>query len=192
MVLHAGKFEQNLAVLALEYLDVGRNYAELVDTVAEYVVGGVLYRSLHGVLEGCTGSVIAGTLFEIADIKNHTEVGSRTVCGGEGTILFDECAYVVVALMVGLAYDGIGLGESLFESGVNILGGLERTEHVGHVDLQNYVHTAFKVKTEVNSPFLNLRKGVTEIHFFLAVRVHVVFVGLVIDRVGVANFFLLS
>ena len=39
--LYAGKLEQNLTVLALQLLNIGSHNAELVDTGAENVKGGV-------------------------------------------------------------------------------------------------------------------------------------------------------
>ncbi len=51
VVFHTGKFKKDLAILALEHLDVGRNNAELVDTVAEHVGGGVVHAVLDLALE---------------------------------------------------------------------------------------------------------------------------------------------
>ncbi len=60
VVFHTGKLEQNLTVLALEHLDVGRNHAELVDTVAEHVGCGIVHTVLHLALE-CGAHGIVGS-----------------------------------------------------------------------------------------------------------------------------------
>ena len=43
---HAGELEQDLSLFALKHLNVGRHYAESVDTVAEHVSRGVVYAVL--------------------------------------------------------------------------------------------------------------------------------------------------
>ena len=49
--------------------------------------------------------------------------------------------------------------------------------------MQNDVHTAFEVEAEADAPFAYVVECVAKINFFLAERVHVVFVGLVVSGV---------
>ena len=84
----------------------------------------------------------------------------------------------------------VGLCECRFKNRVGSAG-LHGTKHVGHIDLKNNVHTAFEVKTEAYAPFAYVVESVVaHIHFFLAERVHVVLVGLIVGCVVVVARFL--
>ncbi len=83
----------------------------------------------------------------------------------------------------------VGTCESCFEYRVGIAG-LHAAHHVGHIDLEDNVHTALKVETEANAPFANLIESVgAHIHFLVAEGVHVVLVGLVVGCVVVVTRF---
>ncbi len=83
----------------------------------------------------------------------------------------------------------VGTVKGCFEDRVG-LAGLHRAEHVGHVDLKDYVHTALEVKAEAYAPFAYVVECVAEIHFLLAERVHVVLIGLVVEFVVIVARFL--
>ena len=59
VLFHAGKLKENLAVVVLEHLDVGRYHAVCVDTVAQHVGGGVVDAVFHLGLKGLGHGVIA-------------------------------------------------------------------------------------------------------------------------------------
>ena len=70
VVFHAGKLEEDLSVLAFEHLNVGRNNAELVDTVAEHVGSGVVHAVFHLLFKSGAYSVVAHTRVDNA-LENH-------------------------------------------------------------------------------------------------------------------------
>ena len=59
MVFHTGKLKEYLSLFALKDLNVWRNNAELVDTIAEDVCGGVVDVVLHLILECRAYGVVA-------------------------------------------------------------------------------------------------------------------------------------
>ena len=92
MLFHTGEFEKNLAVVVLEHLNVGRNHAVGVDTVAQHVGGGVVHAVLDFRLEGGGYSLaVVADLFRDNRAENHGVVG----IGHQTAVLVDECAHIV-------------------------------------------------------------------------------------------------
>ena len=173
VVLHTGEFEENLTVLTLEHLNVGRHNAELVDTVAEDVGCGIVDTVLHLALEsGAHGGVAHAGLNDVLE-------GNREVGLGLGlAVECDEGVYEIVALV--RLNHAVCTGESGLEGRV---GGtaLHGAHHVGHVDLKDNVHAALEVEAEAYALLAYFIESViAQIHFFLAEGVHVVLVGLVV------------
>ena len=158
-LLHAREFEQDLACLVLELLDVGGHDAELVDTCAEDIEGSV-NLALHLLLErgghlGIRRRVLqfAEEFTLAAEEAGHCaglEVGSHflheVLVGGFRTLLLSLCDGVVDLTQRGFA--------------VGIL-----AEDVGHRDFEHHVHTPFEVKTEADLHFAHLIVGVAQIDF---------------------------
>ena len=111
VVLDTGKFQKNLAVFTLKYLDVGRYNAELVDTVAEDVGCGVVHTVLNLAFEGGTYSIVAHTGGNNI-LKEDRKVGLRFGL----TIKLNKTAYEIIALVACNHF--VGTGQSGFESGV--------------------------------------------------------------------------
>ena len=179
MFFHAGELEQDLSLFALKHLNVGRHYAESVDTVAEHVGRGVVYAVLGFALEfGSHGAVIGssgGDHIGKHDVEVHVGVA------GYGAILGDECLNVVG--FGSCCRDGIGCHYGAAQCGVVVVA-CHGFEHVAHVDLQRDVHAAFEVETETHAPALDFIVGVAEINGFLGYGIHVVLVG---GSVGVGS-----
>ncbi len=124
MLFHAGKLKENLAVVVLEHLDVGRYHAVCVDTVAQHVGGGVVDAVFHLGLKGLGHGVIA--LARLDDrVEDNREVGS----GVEFAVLLDEGTDIVRGVVA--LDDGVGGGQRAVECGIGV-GVLHRAEHVGH------------------------------------------------------------
>ncbi len=182
VVLDAGKLKENLAVFALKDLNVGRNYAKLVDTVAEDVGSRVVDAVFHLSLEACLDGVVIAAGGDDA-LKEDGEVGLRL----GSAVGVDEGADEVVALV---GFNGcVCAGEGRFENGVGCAA-LHAANHVGHVDLKDYVHASLEVEAEAEAPFAYVVEGVVaQVHFFFAERVHVVLVGLIVGCVIVVAAF---
>ena len=182
MVFDTGEFEKNLSGFAFEHLDVGGYDTELVDTFAQGLCGGSFNHVVDGVGNlsyGC--GVVIG--FDSRP-EDHGKVG----VGADFAVFGDEGLDIVFVAVGGVFEIAVGIGDCFFEKRV-VLGGGELTHHVGHVDLEGYVHTAFEVETEVYTPFANFVEGVAEIDFLFADRVHVLFVRVVVGFVGIGCIF---
>ena len=178
MILNTGELKQNLTVLALKHLDVGRHDAELVDTVAEHVGGRVVHAVLHLSLEGGANGIVACT-----GAHDVLEQDGEVSLGLSLAVEIDEGAHEVIALVSGNHLVGTGQGSLEGRVGVAALHG---AEHIGHVHLKDNVHTALEVKAEAYAPFAYIIECVSaHIHFLVAQRVHVVLIGLVVSSVVV-------
>ena len=179
VVLYAGELEKNLTVLAFEHLDVGADDTELVDTFAEGLGGRGLDHAVDLAADLVAGRVDVRAVLDDVVAENGREVG----VGVKLAVFGQEGADVVVAERRIGGHGLLCVGQCLF----NVVAGIGHlTEHVGHVHLQDDVHTALKVKTEVDGLLAHILEGVAEINFLFANRVHIVFIGLVVDFVVVA------
>ena len=142
--------------MAFQFLDVGLNHTELVDTRAhdvERVVNGSLY-------------FLAKHFLHVGIAAGGAHLALELLCGEDlsqaapGSVLvesFDEeIDKLTLSVLLGLA----GLGYRLSESGVCLMIG-ECLDHIGHADLQDDVHTALQVQTETNLRLQTLLIGVS-------------------------------
>ena len=177
MVFHAGKLKEYLAVFALKHLDVGRYHAKLVDTVAEHVGGRVVDTVLDLALELGAHSVVACARGYEA-LEDDGEVGLRLALA----VLLYKCAHEIVGIV--LEHLTVGSRDGRLKYGVGVAA-LHGAEHVGHVDLQDYVHAALEVEAEAHAPLAYVVERIAQVHGLLSERVHVVLVGLVVGGVVV-------
>ena len=85
MLLNAGEFEKNLAVVVLKHLDVGGNHAVGVDTRTEHVGGGVVDAILDlGLEDG--GDILVALALLHDGVEHHGVVGA----GIKGAVLLDD------------------------------------------------------------------------------------------------------
>ncbi len=176
--LYAREFEQDLALLVLEFLDVRGYYTELVDTCAEDVEGGVHLRG-NLLVEGSDYLIVGGIGFEFSEELAFT---GKEACHGAGLEILgnfgDEALFRPFhPLRFGLAYGIVDFGQLLFARGV-------LTENVGHRDFEHHVHTSLEVQTHAYLHLAYLVVGVPEIDFLFVDRIVELFQTLFVGVIG--------
>ena len=182
-LLHARKLHED-AARAGDLLDVGLRHTELVDTALDDLVGvvdgalGLFLEEGDDLLVGCPRLVlhVAAELVEV-DIEGKAFARGHFVpsLGEEG----DE---VFVGLVGALGGEGHGLVE--FFRGLFTGAG---THEFGQVELQDDVHTALEVQTEVEFLLLDVLVGVIEINLLVCDRIEILLVGSRVHRVEIES-----
>ena len=147
----------------------------MVDTVAEHVSGRVVNAVFHFGFElGTHLLVISAGVHEALEYDREIGLGLALA------ILLHESTDEIIGLMV--SYEIVSGGDGALKHRVGVAA-LHGAEHVRHIHLQDYVHTAFEVEAKADAPFAHFVEGVAQVHFLLGERVHIVFVSLVVSSV---------
>ena len=155
----------------LQLLDIGSNHTEAVDTRAQYIIR-VVYRTVQFVAQNgyylFVGRLRRNLVFQLEGAED-----SREAHIGIDLLVFvvERSDKIVVPGLCSLCGSN-----SRIEIGVGVVI-RQRFEHIGHRNLQRYIHTAFQVEAQTYFHFTALLiRIIPPIHLFRRDRVDIMFI----------------
>ena len=149
-VLHTRHFHHDAAFLSVEFLDVGLHHAKLVDPVGDDVFG-IIYSLLHFGAQDAQHFIVIVVGLHLGQLAGGKDF-SQVVSGGVlPVVLHEEVDEIALSLLLFSA----GFLHGFHEGGVFLVAS-KIFDKVRNGDLQDYVHTAFQVKSETDLCLLTL------------------------------------